>query len=63
MTHPPLYYCSFCGQSQREVEVMFTVGIASICSECVEFCGELLAERRAETKQKESGDAAPARPS
>lgn len=40
--------CSFCGKSQSEVDDMVcgpTPSVA-ICNECVELCGEILAEQQ-----------------
>ena len=37
-------YCSFCDKSQDEVEVMIAGLGVNICNECVELCGEMVAE-------------------
>ena len=41
--------CSFCGKSGGRVEVLIAPndGSAYICDECVDFCNEIIAERRA----------------
>lgn len=44
-------YCSFCGKSQHEAEVMLAGPVnAFICDECVETAVIRIAEKRKETK-------------
>lgn len=40
-------YCSFCGKSQDEVEIIIATHLATqvyICSECVALCSNIIAE-------------------
>jgi len=48
MTEPnPTLYCSFCGQSQHEVDRLIAGPSTFICGECVALCGDILIEERA----------------
>ena len=40
--------CSFCGKSGEQVEVLIAPsdGRVYICDKCVDFCNEIIAERR-----------------
>jgi ATP-dependent Clp protease ATP-binding subunit ClpX len=41
-------YCSFCGKSTSEVEVIIAGPCVFICNECVELCNDGIAMKRAE---------------
>jgi ATP-dependent protease Clp ATPase subunit len=41
-----LLYCTFCNKSQNEVEALFAGAEANICNECVELCGQIIAQKR-----------------
>jgi hypothetical protein len=44
-------YCSFCGKANREAEVMLGgIGMAFICSDCVDLAVRAIAEKRSERK-------------
>lgn len=45
----PPFYCSFCGKSNSEVFCLFAGPTVFICDECIDFCAELLAEKRSGT--------------
>lgn len=59
MRKAALQHCSFCGRSQREVEIMVAApdginkwALAHICCDCVEACVDTLKEtRRIERRQ------------
>ena len=46
-------HCSFCGKSQHEVEVLIAGPGVHICSECVDLCGEIVEDKRANTPSRE----------
>lgn len=46
MSDKKTHYCSFCGKSQREVNMMIAGPQAHICNECVSLCWELCADSR-----------------
>ena len=48
----PVPVCSFCVKRQDEVELLVEGAAAHICSECIELCGRLLEERRAQKRKK-----------
>lgn len=39
--------CSFCGKTQREVRKLIAGPACFICDECVDLCGEIMADERA----------------
>lgn len=43
----PELYCSFCGKSQHEVVALIAGPTVFICDECVDLCGQIVAEKRA----------------
>lgn len=45
------YYCSFCGRSQSEADIMVATHDAVICGVCVDLCAQFIADER---KRKES---------
>jgi hypothetical protein len=49
-------YCSFCGKSQDEVEMLIAGagGTAHICNECVDICNEMIADRNRPTQHSQA---------
>ncbi len=45
-SQPCILYCSFCGVFHEELEFLIAGPGVSICSECVETCNDLIAERK-----------------
>ena len=39
-------YCSFCGKSDCESELMITDSNASVCAACIDLCSELVETHR-----------------
>jgi hypothetical protein len=39
---PPTSYCSFCGESQHEIEKLIAGPNVFICNECVELCMDII---------------------
>jgi ATP-dependent Clp protease ATP-binding subunit ClpX len=39
-----IFYCSFCGKSQKEVQRLISGGSVFICSECIESCNLLISK-------------------
>jgi ATP-dependent Clp protease ATP-binding subunit ClpX len=55
-----LLQCDFCNRDQRNVPIMVAGPFgADICSECVELCVEVIAERRAERGTASEGPGKP----
>jgi len=42
--------CDFCGNSQHMTEAMVAECDAAICSECIDLCTQIMAERRRDGK-------------
>jgi len=38
-------HCSFCGKSQKEVRILIAGPTVFICDECVDLCGQIVAEQ------------------
>lgn len=51
-------YCSFCGKHADQVETVVAgpTSAVLICSECIDLCGEIVAERRADAKALRPGE-------
>ena len=47
-------YCSFCGKSQEDIEVMVAGPTVFICNECVDVCVEQISRTRIRLKLKDS---------
>jgi hypothetical protein len=43
---PPLYRCSFCNKSQRDVKKLIAGPKVYICDECVDICVDIIVEDR-----------------
>lgn len=50
-----LFYCSFCGKSQREVRKLIAGPSVFICDECVELCNDIIREEVLSAKEGEGG--------
>lgn len=50
-------YCSFCGGSEEEVEVIVACDDASICCGCIEICRDILGAYRFGKKEEEKQEA------
>ncbi|MCQ2358970.1 MAG: ATP-dependent Clp protease ATP-binding subunit ClpX, partial [Phascolarctobacterium sp.] len=48
--------CSFCGKFASQVERMFTGPRVAICTDCIRFCNEMLAEDQIAEKQAAGED-------
>ena len=48
------YYCSFCGNSQHEVEKLIAGPTVFICDLCVDLCVDILKEDKEMKKTKKS---------
>lgn len=48
-----LFYCSFCGKSQREVRKLIAGPSVFICDECVELCNDIIREEVLNAKEGE----------
>ncbi len=61
MTRTQVPSCSFCGKKKTEVEKLIAGTDANICNECIEVCGDLLGNQKADkdqpTKAKKADDA------
>ena len=45
--------CDFCGNSEHVARLLVRgIADATICDECIDACGEIVAERRAEKVQR-----------
>ena len=51
MSRQALVNCSFCGQNNDEVAHMISGPSVFICSDCIDLCGEIVAD--AKRKQEE----------
>jgi ATP-dependent Clp protease ATP-binding subunit ClpX len=49
--------CSVCGKSGEQVEVLIATndGRVHICDECIDFCNEIIAERRSNPERSADG--------
>lgn len=48
-----VFVCDFCGNSQHVAKLLVRgVGDATICDECVDLCGEIVAERRGQKAER-----------
>lgn len=51
MTKTQVPSCSFCGKKKTEVEKLIAGTDANICNECIEVCGDLLGNQKADKDQ------------
>ncbi len=51
MTRTQVPSCSFCGKKKTEVEKLIAGTDANICNECIEVCGDLLGNQKADKDQ------------
>ena len=55
--HDPLFNCTFCGKSERQVAKLISgPGGIFICDECVDLCNEILEEEEQDGFIAERGD-------
>jgi hypothetical protein len=47
----PVLCCSFCGKSQNEVTKLIAATDVYICNECVEFCNEIINDKKEEISE------------
>ena len=48
-----MLFCSFCNKRQKDCSIVITGNNVAICNECVNICCEIIAEKKAEEKEKE----------
>ncbi len=46
----PIFYCSFCGKGDQEVDFLIVANkkeILGICNQCVSLCSDIIEKKRA----------------